>query len=314
MEMLKTYKKHVRPTLLPDHKESLYINSNGQRINSQTNDLERIKKYDRKLSESNTEFKKKKIVTTLSKNFMPHDQQKILHGMLTHSEDTANLLNICNEKLWRNISTYINKSQGLKGNVSQKDKQALLDLYNELDRTKTAIESCKSMETVPQEEHRQSSVPSEHSDTAASVALEASGSSSSVSDPASKKTDLELLKTKIGIVSMDSPTPSRTDFEKYLKALGIKATHKDQLYKSLCSYMQYTRNRCHAEEVFTALRCLQNPEKFLGAVDTFLKEKNWYNVKTAKEAIERLRKFHNSKSLIFSDRFILHCLDVLFSL
>jgi hypothetical protein len=104
----------------------------------------------------------------------------------------------------------------------------------------------------------------------------------------------------MGIITSTTITPSRDEFDQHLRDLNLSSrakSEKDTWYKSLCSFIQYERNKRRAEEAVSALRRLQDPSRFEEAIINYLEEKGWNNVKTKKEALEKLTRIHNDKSL-----------------
>ena len=90
MEMLKQYFRYVRHAA-GAFEEFLFTNSNGRPIHNHSNDLTSfLEKYDKELSKVMNHRLFSKILTTLGSRFLDKEKQQIVHGMLTHSEATAN--------------------------------------------------------------------------------------------------------------------------------------------------------------------------------------------------------------------------------
>lgn len=180
MEMLDLYYENVRPKPTREYNEYLFINTHGKIIHNVSNDLEKfIRKYDKTLSCNHTYYRQ--IVTTLSKRFMNVEQQRILHGMMTHSEATANrhyvlgnddavphklgipllgrLLDYCGSSVGRTVNSYI-RATGLDKEVPDSIRQKLLEFYMYLDRQKH-LEDATAKSEEPGTS-RASPVPSDH--------------------------------------------------------------------------------------------------------------------------------------------------------
>ena len=150
MDMLTSYYKCVRQPAA-GFEDYLFLNTNGRKIFNPSNDLTKfLAKYDTPLSKIMNHTFYRKILTTISNVHLGKDQQQILHGMLRHSEATANkhyllgseasvphklgipligdLLRICSNDVNRNVTSYVSKSSNLLSEVTDATRSAVLDI------------------------------------------------------------------------------------------------------------------------------------------------------------------------------------------